>query len=340
MRRLIILFFLLFISGRGFAQPYNNLVLEGGGIRGIAYTGAIKELEAHGITDSLHNIAGTSVGAVAAALMSVGYTADELKQLMFGLKVQTFNDGRGIFIGGQRRTRKLFGWYRGDALEEWVGQLVKARTGSEHTTFTQLHVLALKDHRFKDLYVTATNLSQQRAETFSYLTYPDMEIKTAVRTSISVPLYFSAVFLDSNGHRLRKPSPQDRYGIFVDGGILANYPLGLFDTSATGNYKTNDRTLGLKLERPEQIGYFDAANRDIAPYEIRNFSGYIAALYNLIIEKLNRDQAFRHEDYRTIYISTSNMNPRVRHITTAQKELLYDNGRQAAQKFFTHGHSH
>jgi len=340
MRSLLFFVLVFFLTEKSYAQPCRNLVLEGGGIRGIAYTGAIKVLEEQGITDSLQNIAGTSVGAVAATLMSVGYTADELKQLMFSLKVQTFNDGSGIFIGGQRRTRKLFGWYRGDALEKWIGQLVKARTGDEHTTFAALHALALKDRRFKDLYVTATNLSQQKAETFSYLTYPDMEIKTAVRTSISVPLYFSAVFLDSNGRRICKPSAGDKYNVFVDGGILANYPLGLFDTSAGNSYKADDRTLGLKLERPEQIGYFDAANREIAPYKIRNFRSYIAALYNLIIEKLNRDQAFAHEDYRTIYISTSNMNPRVRHITFAQKELLYDNGRLAAQKFFLQEHTH
>lgn len=190
----------------------------------------------------------------------------------------------------------------------------------------------------KDLYVTATNLSQQRAETFSYRTYPDMEIKTAVRTSISVPLYFSAVFLDNNGHRIRKPSAQDKYSVFVDGGILANYPLGLFDSTKNDNYHADSTTLGLKLERPEQLSYFDSANRNIAPYNINNFRGYVAALYNLIIEKLNRDRAFDHEAFRTIYISTSNMNPRVRHITTAQKELLYDNGRQAAQKFFTGKH--
>ena len=152
MRRL--LFFILIsllAAGNIFAQPYKNLVLEGGGIRGIAYTGAIKLLEEHKITDHLQNIAGTSVGSIVAVLMSVGYTADELKALMFDLKVQTFNDGRGVFIGGQRRTRKLFGWYRGEALEKWIGQLVEKRTGSEHATFAQLHALAAKDHRCERL---------------------------------------------------------------------------------------------------------------------------------------------------------------------------------------------
>lgn len=324
------------ITTASYAQPYKNLALEGGGIRGIAYAGAVKVLEEHKITDGLHNIAGTSVGAIAATLLCVGYNADELKQIMFSLKVQTFNDGKGIFIGGQQRTRKQFGWYRGDMLEKWTGRLIAARTGSEHTTFSQLHALAAKDHRFKDLYVVATNLSQQKAEVFSYKTYPDMELKTAVRASVSIPLYFSAVFLDSNGHRIRRPSATDRYSVFLDGGILVNYPLQVFDSVGNGRYDADSSTLGLKLERPEQVGYYGAANRNIAPYEIKNFRTYIAALYNLILEKLNRDQAFEHEAFRTIYISTSNMNPRVRHISAQQKQQMYDAGLEAAQKFLAH----
>jgi hypothetical protein len=55
-------------------------------------------------------------------------------------------------------------------------------------------------------------------------------------------------------------------------------------------------------------------------------------LYNVIIENLNREPEGGFS--RSIYISTSNMNPRVRHISAAQKEMLYNNGVQAARKYF------
>ncbi|XZF12612.1 patatin-like phospholipase family protein [Chitinophagaceae bacterium MMS25-I14] len=316
------------------AQTYKNLVLEGGGIRGIAYAGAIQVLEEHNIITGINNVAGTSVGAITAALIGTGYSAAELKQLLFSLKIQSFNDGRGFFIGGQKRTRKQYGWYRGDAIEKWIGRAIEAKTGNAHTTFLQLHQLAQKDRRYKDLYITATNLSKQKAEIFNWHTYPDMELKTAIRASMSVPVYFTAVCINDKGQRVKKPGGQDQYNVFVDGGIMANYPLGLFDSVQNGVYVADSSTLGLKLERPEQIRYFDSSDRAIAPYNIKAFNTYVAALYNVIIEGLNRDKAFAHEAFRTIYISTDNIQPRVRHIPDEQKTLLYNNGVKAAQHFF------
>ena len=309
------------------AQRYRNLVLEGGGVRGIAYAGAVQELEAHHITDSLRNIAGTSVGAIAGAALSVGYTARELTEKLYSLKIETFNDGRWIFFGGFARMLHRYGWYRGEALEDWVGDLVAAKTGSRHTTFLQLHRLAEKDHRYKDLYVAATNLSRQRAEVFSWQSHPDMELKTAVRASMSVPLYFSAVELDSAGHHPTRRSGSN-CAAYVDGGLVMNYPMALFDSSGP-----NPATLGLKLERREQIEYF-AASDGIAPYRIRSFRAYVGSLYNLTIETLNRKAPIADEAPRTIYISTEDVGPKVRRMSRAQKALLMRSGQRGATAFF------
>ncbi len=43
---------------------YKNLVLEGGGIRGLAYPGALKVLEEKGIIKNIERVAGTSAGAL------------------------------------------------------------------------------------------------------------------------------------------------------------------------------------------------------------------------------------------------------------------------------------
>lgn len=79
-----------------YSQQYENLVLEGGGIRGIAFTGALKILEEKQVLPQIERVAGTSVGAIVGALISVGYSSDELRNIMFDLKVQTFNDGEGF----------------------------------------------------------------------------------------------------------------------------------------------------------------------------------------------------------------------------------------------------
>lgn len=325
--RFVLPVLLLSVPPTGSAQPYRNLALEGGGIRGIAYAGAIQELESRHMLDSIRHIAGTSVGSVAGALLAVGYTAGEIRELLFSLNIRTFNDGQWSLIGGQRRLRKEYGWYRGEALERWVGRQIAAKTGSPDLTFEALHRLAQTNRRFRDLYITATNLSAQAPVVFSWRTHPQMAVKTAVRTSISIPLYFRGVWLDSSGQKPVKGSSQ-RYDLYVDGGIRLNYPLNVFDSAGT----PNRATLGLKLERPEQLAYF-RDSEGIAPYRIRSFPGYVAALYNVIIEGLNRNMPVPDEAFRTIYISTENMNPRVRRITRQQKELLFQSGLRGARQF-------
>ena len=318
----------LFIPVFGLAQ-YKNLVFKGGGIRGIAYTGAIEVLEEKHVMPGIENVAGTSVGSIVAALVSVGYTGREMKDIMFDLEIKLFNDGKWFFVGGQKRLRRNFGWYRGEAIEKWTAALIEKKTGNANITFGQLHKLALTDKSYKDLYITATNLTLQKATIFSWRTYPDMPVKTAVKASTAIPLYYSAVVLDSSGQVVRKPRYAHNSQVFVDGGILENYPVELFDSGKIAN----KQTLGLNLTRPEQIAY-NGKGDGLAPYTIATFGNYMGALYNVIIEHLNRTSPLSQDKWRTIYLSTDNINPKVRGITTEQKTKLSNNGRAAVTDFF------
>lgn len=331
--RSLYLFLLLFISlspCRAQAQAPRLLALEGGGIRGIAYAGAWQALEEQGLDTGIREVAGTSVGAIAGCLISIGCNAADMRHIMATLRVQDFNDGRWFFAGGQQRLRKKFGWYRGEALERWMGAQIKARTGSEHTTFRQLAALAARDPAFRNLYITATDLSAQKSVVFSAATVPDMELKTAVRASMSVPLYFEAVLLDSAGRRYDRVKDCPSCHVCVDGGLLLNYPLGLFDSvNAQGQPVINPAAIGFKLERAEQIGISDG----VAPYAIQNLRQYIAAFYNLGMEGLNGRMLREHERPRTVYISTGNVAPRVRKISGETRNLLFNNGYEAAKQF-------
>jgi NTE family protein len=315
------------------AQQYKYLVLKGGGIRGIAYTGALKVLEDEKLTNGIERVAGTSVGAITGTLFCLGYTATQMEDIMLALDIATFNDGEWFFMGGQKRLRKNYGWYKGKRLEQWIGKHIKEQTGNENTPFMQLHRLAASNKKFRDPYITATNLTRQTLEIFSWETHPDMPVKNAVRASTAIPLYFGAVFIDSSGMVIEHPKKDGHYNVYVDGGLLANYPINVFnkDHSKTSDY-INQYTLGLKLDRPEQIEY-SKNHSGIAPYDIHSLSGYMAALYNLTIEQLNKSIPYDEEKIHTIYISTSNLGPRVRHITTEQKKILFDNGADAAKSF-------
>ena len=69
--------------------PFTNLVFEGGGVKGVAYVGALQVLEDRGIAGRVDAVAGTSAGAITAALVAAGYSAAELKTTMMALDLRS-----------------------------------------------------------------------------------------------------------------------------------------------------------------------------------------------------------------------------------------------------------
>jgi NTE family protein len=322
---------------------YKNLVLEGGGIRGLAYPGALEVLEQKGILKDIDRVAGSSVGAIAGLLVALDYTSYEIDSVLQTLKIQEFNDGK-FFVGKIRRVKKEYGFYKGDKFEAWLKELIQFKTGDPNTSFDELHQLHVTNKKFKDFYCTGTNVTLQRLETLSWKTWPDMELSTAVRISGCIPFYFKPVPVDDYGKEVAVIDTLSNYSLFVDGGMLCNYPINMFDSSLDGsnpltseNVLYNRQTLGLKLERAAQIEEFDKNNTGIAPYAINSMKQYTSALMNLMMETLNRKSpGLINEKGRTIYISYGDISGRPRKVSLKEKKQLHDNGAIAANKFFDH----
>lgn len=322
---------------------YKNLVLEGGGVRGLAYAGVFSVLEEKGILNNIENVGGSSAGSIAGMLVSVGYTAEEIDSIMLELPVHRFNDGKGGLIGKYKRFRKGYGIYKGDTYEEWLGELVAFKTSISTLTFAQLHSLHLRDSQYKEFYCTGTNLSKQQLEVFSFANTPNMPVALAVRISGSIPIYFEPVALDNNLQKIKQGDTISFVNYYVDGGMLCNYPISLFDscTDACTNPLLCDRlsfnknTIGIKLERPQQIDSIRNNNVNIPAFDIKNVSGYMAAFSNLLMETLSRKYPnLENEMGRTIYVSQGNFSSRIKRTTMQEKLQLYENGVNAANAFF------
>jgi len=343
MKKLIVV--LLFPS-LCFAQKkydYKNLVMEGGGVRGLAYAGVLTVLEQNGVLHQIENVGGSSAGAIAALLVSIGYTAAEIDSLMTELPIERFNDGRGGVIGKYKRFKNDFGIYRGGAFEKWLQQLIQYKTGNPLLTFEQLHELHTTNNFYKDLYCTGTNLSKQQLEIFSYNNTPQMPLALAVRISSSIPLYFEPVALDNHLQKMKKTDSVSFINYYVDGGMLCNYPISLFDSCEDGSLnpltsakvKFNTQTIGIKLERPQQIDSLNNNSIRIPAYDIDKLSEYLAAFANLLMETLSRKYpGLENEKGRTIYVSQGNISSRVKRTKQQDKLLLYNNGIKAANGFF------
>ncbi len=327
------------------AYHFRNLVFEGGGVKGLAYLGAMRVLQHKGVLDSIRRVGGTSAGAINAALHAVGYSNDEQRRIMYELDFERFKDDSWGALRDSRRLMREFGWYKGDYFHSWISGLIAARQGSAELSFRQLH-----ERGRPDLYVCGTNLCTGFSEVFSWEHTPEMRIADAVRISMSLPLFFTAV----------RNARQD---VYVDGGVLDSYPVKLFDREkyissgkrrcmarhtdyyarANGRqahrgtrhsrYVYNKETLGLRLDTRREI----ATYRDGAPprhRRIDSFIDFVQGLVNTLVE--SQANAHLHSDdwQRTIYIDTKGVRATDFSLSDDQKRQLEQSGMQGTQEYF------
>jgi NTE family protein len=315
-----------------YAQPvFKNLVMEGGGIRGIAYIGAMQVLDSAGMLDSLERVGGSSAGAMQACLLAVGYTTAEIRKELEATSFKKFNDGSFLAVPGAVRLSKKMGWYKGKALQQWIEERIAAKTNNQNITFLQLFE-DRKQYGNMALYITGTDLSWQTLRVFSHETYPNMRIADAVRISANIPFYFQPIWMDSAGRCFLENDSACTRSLMVDGGLLANYPLHLFDSSRyTGgplpnSFERNPATLGFQLEEPY---WLDSANRKTTPlpFPIDGNRQYLSAIYKLLVDKP------AHDTERTVFISNLSLSPRIRKLPADAVEALLQSGRQAVRQF-------
>lgn len=310
-----------------------NLVFEGAGIRGIAYAGVLAELESRHITDSVECVGGTSAGGITALTFALGYSAEEIASLISKTDFGRFNDGQYIFVGGIYRMKKKFGWYKTDAMLTWLENIIAAKTGNANITFSELH-----RQGFKDLYITGVSLNQQRQLIFSRKTYPHMRIKDAVRITMSVPLYFEAICIDSFGRVIEKPGQGTEYDLVVDGGLTGNFPIYLFDSISYPDGKAlripNMNTIGVRIDTDEQIEA-DQGTGGLATFQINTLDDYISAFYAYVLENLNRQGLTAQDWQRTISVSSVGIGPKVKKLSAAQKQSLINSGTKSARHFIS-----
>jgi predicted acylesterase/phospholipase RssA len=192
-------------------QPFRPriLVMKGGGVKGIAYVGALTALEEHGY--QFDHFVGTSAGAISAALLSVGYSAKELGEILGKTNFKKFKDGWLLPSLLLLPLRK--GLYRGDAFRVWLEKLLREKYPKyDHAISIEFKHLLEKDRTARRLTVFAS-CKDRSAYHFDSTDPKDSEraISYACRCSMAIPYFFM---------------PERIEGTWVvDGGMQNNYPI-------------------------------------------------------------------------------------------------------------------
>ena len=141
---------------------FKNLVFEGGGVRGIAYVGALEVLDNEGILKNIKRVAGTSAGAMVAVLVGLNYTASEISEVLWSLNFQKFLDDSFGCARDFDRLINEYGWYKGDFFRNLMADLIKDKTGNGEATFKDL----AKAKKFRDIYLIGADLSTGFSKVF------------------------------------------------------------------------------------------------------------------------------------------------------------------------------
>lgn len=293
-----------------------DAVFEGGGVKGIGLVGAVSVVEEAGF--QFVNLAGTSAGAIVAALLAAGYSAAELKALLLGLDFQTLEDPtmeqRIPLVGPLISEIVTLGLYKGDTFLALMRQWLAAKN---MYTFKDLLIPGEKDDRYRfKLRVVATDLNRRQMlvlpqDIQEYGMVPeDLEIALAVRMSMSIPLFFAPVKL--NGSQI------------VDGGLVSNFPVDLFDTPGRPAWPTFGFKLVLSGDQP--VG-------SIAEHSIAGPLSEIIAMFYTAMEAHDAYHLASAKYVRTIAIETAGIGTTDFNLSMQQKEALYRSGEQAARAF-------
>ncbi|OGT60563.1 MAG: hypothetical protein A3F14_05955 [Gammaproteobacteria bacterium RIFCSPHIGHO2_12_FULL_43_28] len=282
----------------------NGLVFKGGGVKGLAYAGFAKVFERYGLLEEVKHVAGSSAGAIAALVVALGYEPDEISQLLNGLNIESFLEKENswpitpdFLVKGKQAWSLLTGkktyLTSGNKFLEWLEGIVEKKLGKRDATFKDLAEAIEKtknrdgNSKFKALYVTGTNISLSipECEVFSCETEPDMPLALAVRISGSVPFFFKQVTYKGRD--------------YVDGGLLENLPLWIFDRRQFlpkgydfTDLGANPGTLAVKIDSRTEMNHmlWGITERK----EVQYISHLIEAMYNTFSQAVKTREVRSH----------------------------------------------
>jgi len=310
--------------------PQLDVVLEGGGVKGIGLVGTLVRLLERGY--ELRRIAGTSAGAVVGSIAAAGLTSDKLKEVALSLNYAKFLDPRPIeripVAGPGLAALTGGGLFRGDYAHEWFRKTL-AELGIHTFADLKLDDPALPENRRYKLVVTAADLTLGRLvylpwdyEAVYGLDPDEIEVADAVRASMSIPFFFTPTTLTN---------PQTGVtSTLVDGGVLSNFPIDCLDRP--DGKMPRWPTFGITL-----LPNLPAGDDGVVPLLRIPHPGGPHLLEQVVATMLvGRDQChlgLPWVEARAIRIDTTKVGVVDFGIGAAETEALYQRGYEAAEDF-------
>ncbi|UJF31271.1 patatin-like phospholipase family protein [Paenibacillus hexagrammi] len=296
-----------------------NGVFEGGGVKGIALAGAVSAAQDKGY--EFHEVAGTSSGSIVAAFLAAGYTGEEMKRMILSMPFRSFLQRSPIFntriLGPASRLLIKKGLYSGEALEHWVYRILLSKG-----------IRTFGDLRPNQLRIIASDITQGKIlvlpdDIAQYGIDPRMfPVAKAVRMSTSIPYFFDPVMIRIQRKSSAGAEPfSKQFYYIVDGGVLSNYPLWVFDREAF-------------VDRTPVIGFRLVGKSEFHHHNIRGPITMFEALFSTMLSAHDAMYIEKQDRFRTVKIPTLGVQNTDFNLSKEKSLELYEAGYNAAAQYF------
>jgi NTE family protein len=302
---------------------YENLTFEGGGVRGHAYAGAIKQLDDMGYLKNFKRFSGTSVGALFAAMLAADFTSDEILCVKDRLNFSEFSPTLSL--------RSLYGVWDEFGINSIHDLSLQFRDILKDRVDPEISLSDLFKKTGKELVIVTCCVSREKAVYLHHALFPEVRLIDAMIASVSVPYIFKPSIFNWLG--------TDDY--YVDGGIVDNYPLWVFNDLEklyTGEFHKIDKeyisplTIGLKLLCKGEHDDSDVYN---SRKDINNIIKFSSELLNTLMMQIERSDISPTYIIQTVPIKTGNINFLDFKISRENIDILVRNGRLGVCSFFS-----
>lgn len=277
-----------------------SCIFGGGAIRGVSYIGALKAMEELGINPNV--IAGSSVGAIFAGLVAVGYDAKELREIFMHVSYELFRD---IHFG----LGKVFALSKGEIFLDWLRELIEKKFYGERYSKGENPPVTFGDLE-KNLVIITTDLTNFKYKEFSKVETPDFEIALAIRISSTMP-------------GLMKPFEHNG-SLLVDGDLQKSWPLWRLSPNLCPE---NGRVLEFRLE-----GDYEGKGQNAIDFINTVYSCVTSVATDFIIETYADRDKFDYVKINTGSIVVVDFN-----LSKDKREELMDIGYKQTMEYFQVG---
>lgn len=314
-----------------------DLVLAGGGVKGIGLVGAVVKLMEAGYR--ARRVAGSSAGSIVGAIVAAAarddrLTPDQVRELALSIDYRKFLDPGPVesvpLLGPAWAILQGSGIYRGDYAHRFIADQLRSLGV---TTFADLRLDddELPEERRYRLVVTAADVTTGQLVRLPwdyrriYGLDPDRQpVADAVRASMSIPFIFRPVTLTSTAGLA---------STLVDGGLLSNYPIDSLDRQ--DGKRPRWPTFGVTL-LPNLPEGNDRVIPALAPLGLFGGPHLLEQVITTVL--VGRDQAYLNQPWvstRTIRVDSTEVGVLDFDISRQEVDALYAKGYQAAGAFLS-----